>query len=281
MSYDVMNALTLEGADAQIEQLLTFIQDDSEGIGSIDFEKIIPMPKELDIETSLSEDDAIYMYLAAVNPRMPNMGAAKWPQETYLKVAEQIGGCRGQDYAVQSQAEIKEILKFEKQGSLLKLGKRLVENYQKYGCGDFDEWRVKNWGVRWNAWDCDYDDDLHKLTFSTDHAAAVSIVQKLSEQFPDVKLTLKWIGEDYRSDIGCMVAQNGQFSKTAMGDDPKTSLLLAADFFDLSLADAGLRFDEKMHRFTVLQQPTRETGTPAKKRIHGRGKNDKPKEPER
>ena len=60
MSYDVMNALTLEGADAQIEQLLTFIQDDSEGIGSIDFEKIIPMPKELDIETSLSEEDAEY-----------------------------------------------------------------------------------------------------------------------------------------------------------------------------------------------------------------------------
>ena len=66
-----------------------------------------------------------------------------------------------------------------------------------------------------------------------------------------------------------------------MGNDPKTSLLLAADFFDLSLKDAGLRFDEKLHRFTVLQQPTRETGTPAKKRIHGRGKNDKPKKPER
>ena len=64
-------------------------------------------------------------------------------------------------------------------------------------------------------------------------------------------------------------------------NDPKTSLLLAADFFDLSLKDAGLRFDEKLHRFTVLQQPTRETGTPAKKRIHGRGKNDKPKKPER
>lgn len=43
----------------------------------IDFEKIIPMPKELDIETSLSGDDAICMYLAAVNPWMPNMGAAK------------------------------------------------------------------------------------------------------------------------------------------------------------------------------------------------------------
>lgn len=140
---------------------------------------------------------------------------------------------------------------------------------------------MENWGARWNARDCDYDDDLHKLTFFTDHAAAVSIVRKLSEQFPDVKLTLKWIGEDYRSDIGCMVAQNGQFSKTAMGDDPKTSLLLAADFFDLSFETAGLRFDKKLHRFTALQQPTRETGTPAKKRIQCRGKNDKPKELER
>lgn len=266
MSYDVMNALTLEGADTQIKQLLTFIQDDSEGIGSIDFEKIIPIPKELDIETSLSEDDAIYMYLAAINPQMPDMGVAKWPWETYLKVAEQISNCRGQNYAALSQIGMPEVLKVEKRRSLLKLGERLAKNYQEYGCGDFDEWQMKNWGTRWNAWECDYDDDLHKLTFFTDDAAAVSIVQKLSEQFPDVKLTLKWIGEDYRRDVGCMVAQNGQFSKTVMGDDPKTSLLLAADFFDLSLENAGLRFDEKTHRFVALEQASHISKQPTRKK---------------
>lgn len=254
MSYDVMNTLTMEGPDARIEQLLAFVQNDIEGIGSIDFEKIIPMPKELDIETTLSKSDAIYMYLVAINPRRPDMGAAKWSWETYLKVAEQISSCRGQNYAALSQIGMPEILQVEKQRSLLKLGERLVKNYQKYGCGDCDEWRVKNWGVQWNAWDCGYDDDLHKLTFFTDDTAAVSIVQKLSEQFPDVKLTLKWIGEDYRRDVGCMVAQNGQFSQIAMGDDPNTSLLLAADFFDLSLENAGLRFDEKAHRFVALEQ---------------------------
>lgn len=267
MSYDVMNALTFEGADAQIEQLLAFIQDDSKGRGSIDFGKIIPMPKELDIETSLSADNAIYMYLAAVNPRMPDMGAAKWPQETYLKVAEQIGRCREQNYAEQSQAEIKKILKFEKQSSLLKLGERLVRNYQKYGCGDFDEWRVKKWGTRWNAWEYAYNSDLHRLTFFTDRAAAVSIVQKLSEQFPDVKLTLNWIGEDYQSDVGCMVAHNGQTAKYVMGEDPKVSLLLAANFFDLSLEDAGLRFDKKSHRFVTMEQAFRIPKQPARKKV--------------
>ena len=81
-----MNALTFEGADAQIEQLLAFVQNDIEGIGSIDFEKIIPMPKELDIETTLSKSDAIYMYLVAINPRRPDMGAAKWSWETRGKL---------------------------------------------------------------------------------------------------------------------------------------------------------------------------------------------------
>ena len=266
MSYDVMNALTFDGPETQIEQLLTFIQDDSEGIGSIDFEKVIPMPKDLDIETSISKDDAIYIYLAAVNPQMPDMGVAKWPQEIYLKVTEQIGRFGGQNYTNQTQDEMKEILKFEKRNRLLKLGKQLVENYQKHGCADFDEWRVKNWGVRWNAWECDYDDELHKLTFFTDHAAPISIVQKLSEKFPDIKLTLNWIGEDYQSDIGCMVAYNGRFSKSVMGEDPKVSLLLAAKFFDLSLEDAGLRFDEKTQRFLTLEQDHHIQKQPEKKK---------------
>lgn len=46
----VTNVLTLHGNPAQIRVMLEAIQYDDLGIGSVDFNKIIPMPESLDIE---------------------------------------------------------------------------------------------------------------------------------------------------------------------------------------------------------------------------------------
>ena len=46
----VSNVLTLHGDPAQIRAMLEAIQYDDLGIGSVDFNKIIPMSESLDIE---------------------------------------------------------------------------------------------------------------------------------------------------------------------------------------------------------------------------------------
>ena len=50
MPKHVINVLTLHGQPDQIRPMLEAIQYDGLGIGSVDFNKIIPMPESLNIE---------------------------------------------------------------------------------------------------------------------------------------------------------------------------------------------------------------------------------------
>lgn len=50
MPNHVTNVLTLHGESDQIRAMLEAIQYDDLGIGSVDFNKIIPMPESLNIE---------------------------------------------------------------------------------------------------------------------------------------------------------------------------------------------------------------------------------------
>lgn len=46
----IENRITLHGDSAQIRAMLEAIQNEEVGVGSVDFNKIIPMPESLDIE---------------------------------------------------------------------------------------------------------------------------------------------------------------------------------------------------------------------------------------
>ena len=50
MPNHVMNVLTLRGEPEQLLQLMESVKYDRLGTGSVDFNKIIPMPETLDIE---------------------------------------------------------------------------------------------------------------------------------------------------------------------------------------------------------------------------------------
>ena len=52
MPNHVTNVLTLHGEPEQIRAMLEAIQYDDLGIGSVDFNKIIPMPESLNIEAA-------------------------------------------------------------------------------------------------------------------------------------------------------------------------------------------------------------------------------------
>ena len=59
----VTNVLTLHGDSAQIRAMLEAIQYDDLGIGSVDFNKIIPMPESLDIEAGSRTSAGLKAYL--------------------------------------------------------------------------------------------------------------------------------------------------------------------------------------------------------------------------
>ena len=50
MPNHVRNIIVIEADKAKIAEILNAIKDDEEGVGSIDFNKLIPMPESLNIE---------------------------------------------------------------------------------------------------------------------------------------------------------------------------------------------------------------------------------------
>ena len=51
MPNHVENIISLSGSEQEIQQMLKRIKSDMFGVGTVDFEKIIPMPESLNIES--------------------------------------------------------------------------------------------------------------------------------------------------------------------------------------------------------------------------------------
>lgn len=49
MANDIQNIITIKGNQAEIDKMLKTVQVDSFGVGSIDFNKVLPIPNDLDI----------------------------------------------------------------------------------------------------------------------------------------------------------------------------------------------------------------------------------------
>lgn len=67
-------------------------------------------------------------------------------------------------------------------------------NIEKYGAADWYEWRVKNWGVKWDASESDfYDDDA--VTFQTPWGPPLEFIKKFSLEFPSLEFKIQFADE--------------------------------------------------------------------------------------
>ena len=54
------------------------------------------------------------------------------------------------------------------------------------------DWRVQNWGTKWNSYDCDVDEsneEYVEYTFYTAWSPPEGVIEKLREQYPDVHIS--------------------------------------------------------------------------------------------
>ena len=58
----VMNQISVQGDPKEIQSMLEQIKNDDFGIGTVDFDKIIPMPKSLDIESGTRTENGLKAY---------------------------------------------------------------------------------------------------------------------------------------------------------------------------------------------------------------------------
>lgn len=90
MPNHVTNRLNLIGDQSRIDELLDKIKNDELGRGTIDFNKIIPMPEALDVESGSVESDAIKAYLKAACPITDDYGVKKLEPEAYRSIVDKL-----------------------------------------------------------------------------------------------------------------------------------------------------------------------------------------------
>ena len=207
----VKNRISYEGDPAQIRRMLLEIADDSLGIGSIDFNKVIPMPPSLSIEASSRTEDGLRKY------------------REYVSAKEAHGDLSEYEAYRQSHPEEWE------------LGKTAYENLYTYGFKTWYEWCTAVWGTKWPAMEQNVSAASDReFSFETAWSFPHGIVSQLSERYPEIVFTARWADEDLGNNCGGAVYKAGNLQNLYCPDQLTEAIDLALEVWESDPRDWGL-----------------------------------------
>ena len=175
MPNHITNRLTIIGDKAEIARVFSEIKGEREN-QFIDFNKIAPLPTELD------------------NTKSP---MSHITQKEYEEQEHKIAN--------------NELTENEKRFGLSRcLTIELsIEYKRKFGADNWYDWQTQNWGTKWNAYE-QYTDNDCVIEFQTAWATPYMLMQKLSLKFPNCQFNLEYADEDFGYNVGSYVCQNGE-----------------------------------------------------------------------
>ena len=172
----VKNILSFDGDPDQVSRLFSAIKGEN---GLMDFNKLIPMPPELEIESGSRTDAGVKEYMGFV----ADTGFRTELEQPYLAAHPEIDREEWD------------------------LGKQAFHNIREFGCPTWYEWRVQNWGTKWNASSAEIAEG--RMSFLTVWNAPEPVIEKLSEMFPTVSIHYVWADEDIGYNCGKRTYQGG------------------------------------------------------------------------
>lgn len=192
MPNHVRNIVKMKG----IAKLPLFTVED--GRTRFDFNKVIPMPESLSIESGSITDEAIIYYVTdkctlplraiskddkeLVGKKINNrFSKGSWVEEIFMRVLERTHDAPA-----------------SKKEDLFNKGQIYVSNIRKYGHATWYEWCCENWGTKWNAYSNEQEDD-DTIIFETAWSNPEPVMLKLSSMYPDATIEHWWADED----MGC------------------------------------------------------------------------------
>ena len=199
MPNHVINNVTVTGDAEMLRDMLESIKVDGEGLGSVDFGKIIPMPDSMNIESGSNTDkglkaytDFMFIYtLAGTRDDVDLDRIPKKSEEAFLNARPDVTPAQWE------------------------LGKTAYRNQSKYGAPTWYEWSIQNWGTKWNAYnslECVPGGDTTELCFQTAWSPPQPVLQRLSEQYPELAFSHAWADEDIGFNCGIVEYKNGEIT---------------------------------------------------------------------
>ena len=203
----VRSIVQINAPPEKIEEVFKTIQSDTDPEQLIDFNKIIPMPKSLEIEAG-SQEDIVSLYMTYINPKVFHYGIQN-NQDELPTIKQNSFLPRYRDDLSKEGIE-KMLQRFNKhtEEQCLEIGKQYYDNYLQHGATSWYHWRVDNWGTKWNASDI-YLASEDILVFDTAWNHLEPVIQKLSEMF-NTNVKLAYADEDkYNGNCGYLEYDNG------------------------------------------------------------------------
>lgn len=249
MAEVVLNKITINADDEQVQKILNAVRRDGDVYGSFDLNKLIPMPDCMDLPDGSITNAAIIAFLSTASAQVFQSSDPSLRSEftAYIAAAQKIPFC----YADRRESEdwIKEMAEhYEKSvPEFIALGKQYLNNQRQYGAHSWHPWCFKNWGTKWNTQEGSVLTGKKELSFESAYKPPVPVLKELSRRFPSVALTHKWASEDFGYNVGMYVYQGGKITGEHVPQGgSKEAFEMSFSLLNVQPADVRYRFDLKM-----------------------------------
>ena len=227
----VRSSLTIEGKNSD-KILLDYIKTDDFEDVVFDFNKIKEMPEDLNIIAGSCTDNAFNVYLStlpseeAIDKVNKYIGNTLYPQlqryKNFIKSGVEIDNIVKDLLKTYKESDKNDPLQpvFKTKKDIVNYGKRVIDNIEKYGAKDWYDWSVKNWGTKWNACHCEFDDTVpNQIFFETAWSDVRGLICELSKKHPENTFIYDYAEEQIGIYTGTFSCKNGQVIEDICYDD--------------------------------------------------------------
>jgi len=154
-----------------------------------DFNSIVPMPPELEIE----ESSAVTTGYAALY--------GDWTEPAAYWTWKEAAASLGLPFPLQSREQLLACIRsLDCAEMYLAPARQFKENVEKYGHGSWYGWCKEHWGTKWNAEEPSVSAELGQLTvrFTAAGAAPKKVLVALSKRWPSLEVHVQYADEHGR-----------------------------------------------------------------------------------
>lgn len=257
----VINHLTIHGDNAAdvMRSLLTENEGNEYGY-DLDFNKIVPMPKELNIISGSITTDCAKLY---INAMLEDCDA-------YIKYSRLFTKAFDKNFSLTEEEQTKLMQKaldytdfpdkklmFANKAEVYAYGKQALDNYAKYGAKDWYDWCIENWGTKWNSYNTQIADmSQADIYFETAWAAVPNLISKIAEFHPECKLEYEFAEEDAGAQTGYMYFENGELANEQIHEDFSKGAY--ETYFSLWGGEEMFKFNPKTNTYEFIDEETME-----------------------